>query len=659
MKKQFNWEFDESPNERPSGQKQGPSRSPAARFWITAVLLTLVIIGGWTLLRRRQDNSADTLKESAQAIVDLMHEAVVAGDGELFFSQKDPDGAWFAAQLTPQVLNFYRAQPVITNVKQSGEMLHANAVWQEDGQQYQRVLFFSQYAGQLREAATDPAYWGERSQSLHTWGRLSYHEIDQPWTPAVAAHIKNKIDSICAPACETASLPLNIEMRSDFSLTAEPGHLAVPSPRLLGLDRSGKPGDPFWRALDRRLGDYLAPATIRFAVPPTGLRDGQTLLPYDSLARQFMRVNPSITVEVVHLDALPTDPSELALQFDGAAVPPTEGMLVDGHVADLTDYINSDPEFEKTDFYEQVWQGTIWRDRSWFIPEAAEMKVLYYDKAAYQAAELTEPSSRWTWDEMAQDIASIAASRSKVSWLQWGFLDVGLDSLFSFAYNWNNDCQETATVFCQTPLQSQNVSAALNWYKEMADRPGHMPDLSGRLADTFSESQLSTMGNISDEERQVILLLNFQGSRRKSAVWVDAPVNYEFNLLLSPVGVVSFPGSDRFDGISPLWLRGSYISSHSEHPLAVWQWLKFLSSQPPIPRYIPARPSVAAKSGYWTQLPRPLDDVMRTAFPFARPVTIAEKEMITWDQVAAILSGTSDVDEAVRDRPSRRWFGQE
>jgi ABC-type glycerol-3-phosphate transport system substrate-binding protein len=183
-----------------------------------------------------------------------------------------------------------------------------------------------------------------------------------------------------------------------------------------------------------------------------------------------------------------------------------------------------------------------------------------------------------------------------------------------------------------------------------------MPDLTGQLSDVFSPTQMSAMGTIFDEDRQAILLLNLQGSRRKAAVWVDSPVNYEFYLLLAPVGVVSFPGSDRFDGIMPLWLRGSFISQHSERPLAVWQWLKFLSYQAPAPRFIPARPSVAAEMGYWTILPRPLDDVMRTAFPFARPVTIEEKSMLTWEQVTAVVSGKSTPLQAAQQQPVTIWF---
>ncbi len=197
-------------------------------------------------------------------------------------------------------------------------------------------------------------------------------------------------------------------------------------------------------------------------------------------------------------------------------------MLAAGHVHDLNDFISSDPDFDKSDFYEQLWQGALWRKRTWFMPEAAEMQVMYYDKAAYERAGYSEPSSRWTWAEMAQDVTSIVSGQPQPGDLAWGFLDVGMDSLFSYAYNWNNQCSETATVYCQTPLKTENIAAALDWYSQMAGRPGQMPDLSTELSDVFSQTQLSAMGTMLDVDRQALLLLNFQGSRRKVAIWVDS-----------------------------------------------------------------------------------------------------------------------------------------
>jgi hypothetical protein len=59
----------------------------------------------------------------------------------------------------------------------------------------------------------------------------------------------------------------------------------------------------------------------------------------------------------------------------------------------------------------------------------------------------------------------------------------------------------------------------------------------------------------------------------------------------------------------------------------VWRWLKFISYQPPLARYrlIPARPSTAAQMAYWQTLPLPLNEAMRAAFPFSRPVEIGDE----------------------------------
>ncbi|MCP4289627.1 MAG: hypothetical protein GY792_35265, partial [Gammaproteobacteria bacterium] len=154
-----------------------------------------------------------------------------------------------------------------------------------------------------------------------------------------------------------------------------------------------------------------------------------------------------------------------------------------------------------------------------------------------------------------------------------------------------------------------------------------------------------------------ILLMNFQGARRQAVIWVDGAVNYEHQLLLANTGVVPFPGSDKYGGISPLWVYGSFISQQSEHPLAMWEWLKFLSYQRPVPRLIPARPSVAVDAGYWATLPPELDEAMRLAFPLARAITPEEQSYISWTQVKSVVTGEMTPIQAARQRPAVRWFG--
>ena len=656
MGNQFDWQFEEDPDERPGHKGRRRMVNGLVLFWVVAIIFTVLLVGIWNTAREKGEANTEDLVQSAQVVVDVQQRAMAENDGELFYSTQIGDSNWFVAQLLPENQAVNRAGLKISNAEAHGELIWANAVWQDEDQSLQRVLFFERRAGQLRQIATDPDYWGTTLQKATDWGALVYYAVDDPWTATITQYVDDIVAQICTGGCLEDSRPFTIEVRDDFVQTAEKKRIQIPSPRLLGLDAQAAPSDRFWQELSKRINNYLTPAVIRFAVLPVTARDSQTILAYENLARQFMELNPGITIEVVNLGAFPADLSSLAYEFDGVAMVPTEAMLAAGQVHDLTNYILSDPDFDQADFYEQIWQGSIWHDRSWFMPEAAAMQVMYYDKTAYRQAAYPEPSSRWTWEEMGQDISSIIADQPQQNELAWGFLDVSLDSLFSYAYNWNNQCSESATVFCQTPLTTENVAAALEWYSQMVKQPGQMPDLTGQLGEVFSSTQISAMESVIVEERQSLLLLNFQGSRRKAAVWVDSPVNYEFNLLLSPVGVVPFPGSDRFDGISPLLLRGSFISQFSERPVAVWQWLNFLSHQFPTSRLIPARPSVAAESGFWTNLPQPLGDVMRTAFPFTRPVTIEERGYLTWAQLTAVLTGEMSPQEAARNRVEIPWF---
>jgi ABC-type glycerol-3-phosphate transport system substrate-binding protein len=109
--------------------------------------------------------------------------------------------------------------------------------------------------------------------------------------------------------------------------------------------------------------------------------------------------------------------------------------------------------------------------------------------------------------------------------------------------------------------------------------------------------------------------------------------------------------------VTPLWLHGSLISRHSPRPFAVWQWLKFLSTQQVAPhlRLVPARTSVVASSNYWQNLPDRLRSVMLPAFSNGRPVLIEEQSLFTWEQLAALVAGEMTPEEAARFRRVR-WF---
>jgi ABC-type glycerol-3-phosphate transport system substrate-binding protein len=661
MGNQFDWQVDEDGTEPSDWNVTERPHDRNPRFWLFMALLILtLIIGSWGMGRWQLRRAQEQLRQQVQAVLDLEQTAVRNGDGDLFFALQTPDDAWVTAQLNPYNLARSHANRRVTEVEAVGEILWANITWTEGAEEqggggaeeiscsssppllrssascpaYQQIAFFRPANGRLLHTATDPTYWG-RNFGLETgWGRLDYMEVDEPWAEEMAAFTGEVIAETCATGCRAGVLPLTLAITPDWPDTAVPDRLHIPSPRLLALDAAGQPADLFWNELRRRLQNHLQPTTIRFAVPP----ELEQIADYEAAAQAFMAANPHIRVEIVPL----TDPSPAdLLAYDGAAFPVTEAMLASGQIADLTDYIYSDPDFAPADFYEQIWQGGEWHGRTWFLPYAAEMPVLFYDKAAYQYAQYPEPSLRWTWTELLRDMV-ITARPYVADRPSWGFLDPGHDALFSFAYSWENDCRELVAIRCEQPLTETAVTAAFVWYAGMVGEPGQMPNLV----------------EIPAHEREN-LLINWQSANRHAVIWVDSPRRYEFQLLLAPLGVTLFPGSNQFDGVTPLHVSGHFISQQAENPRAVWEWLRFLSFWPPRAQFrlIPARPSVAESSQFWQTLPRELGNPMRIAFPFARPIKLAEQRYFTEEQMTAVLSGATTPEQAAHIIPALPWFG--
>lgn len=640
MKNRFDWQMGELDDEDEKEVRHVQPWWQADAFWfmLGSVVVAALLIGGWRVGQVQLARSETKLKERAQTVFDLERQAIENGDGDLFFSVQDDDPAWMAAQLLPENLAPSRAGFRVTRAQSHDNFVWVNVSWKEGDQTWQRVSFLEWRENHLVHVPSDEDYWGARQRTVYSWGEMIYREIDAGWVASIAASVDRWISQICETGgCLDEATPFTLTLASDYSQTAAAGEIRIPSPRLLALTAEGHPAPPFWFRLQKKVEAHLTPATIRFALPP----ETRPLLAYVEIAEEFMATNPGIDIELVQLTALPEDPDILATDYDGAMVTPTAEMVASGLVHDLTDFAQTDAEFDRADFYEQIWQGARWLERMWFMPQVANFPVLFYDTRAYREAGLPEPSMRWTWDEMARDMAVLISAQPEESYLTWAFLDIGRNSLFSYAYNWNNDCPEDVTLRCRQTLDPLGVAAAYEWYSLTAGRENRMPDLT-----LLSESE------------RALTELNLQGARRRAAIWTVDPVSYEHYFLLDPTGVVPFPGSDRFDGITPLSVRGGFISQSSEQPLAVWQWLKYLSHQPTSGGYrlVPSRPSVADETRYWAILPRSLGEAMRTAFPFARPITMAEQGYFSWEQLAAVIGGHITPDEAAQQIPSIEWF---
>ena len=616
MSERFDWQIGEEEDELPPAPDTAVS--PKARLWRWLSIFIVLLLGLWWGGRGVQEqlaNSERILRQQVQAALNFERDAYLAGDGDLFFSFQASDPDWFAAQLQPLNGRLYRHNPTVTQAELHDDTIWANLQWQEGAQTLQRVGFWQiQPDGSLRRQPIAPGYWGRTTFADFSWGTLRYRQTDADLAEQIGLHITGRLLTLCRADCPTAERPFTITLAPHFQETAAADQLVIPSPRLVGLDENGKPSDLFWQLLNNRLVDRFGKITLRFGIPAGNF----PLLDYETAAARFMAQNPRLTIELVQLDNAQPTPADLA-GLDAVGAAPTADLLAAGMVRDLTSLMQTDGRFDRADFYEQLWQGAWWQERMWFMPLAGRMNVLYYDKNAYRDIGRSEPTVRWTWDEMEADMTAVSHGGEAIGGsLEWGFLDVGPDALFSYAYNWGNRCEE-ATVRCEQPLT---------------------PDF--------------TM--MSDVERAGVLS-NWQSARRRAAIWVESPMLYELRFQLNPLGVVTFPGSDRFDGITPLWVEGAFVTSGSQRPYAAWEWLKFLTYQAPSAwfRTVPVRPSVATDSQFWGRLPRDLGNAMRTAFPFSRPILIEEQHLFSWDMLTAVQTGAAP-EQAAQLKPRLDWF---
>lgn len=642
MSSQFDWQFEEGPSngtpQRPPGRIRG-----ALRFWLALGLGLALFIGVYGAFRLRQASQVEASREAAQAVVDEMAAACAAGDGHRYFATQSADPGWQATQLHPRQTAVFCDDVTVSRARQDGEQLEANLIWEDATGRWQRAAFFGQTVDGLVMTPPPVDAYGPTISMSYPWGTLLLPESEADFAPAIEQFVGQVVDeATCFDSrCGTAALPFTLHLRPDFAQTAAPYVLFVPLPRLVALDDSGQPGAPFWELLEQTLVAHLTPGTIRFAVPSILLQ----VIDFERAAGVFMRLNRDVDVEIVPVALHPEEPDASLLAYDGAAYTPDLALLASGGVLDLTDFAQTDPQLDEADFYEQVWQGAFWNERQWIFPQAGQLRLLYFDCCVYETANMPAPSLRWTWAEMEQDAAELLA-RGRVdpatAWQgRYGLADATYDLLFAYAYNQQTACRGLVPASCGEDLRSSDVAAALSWYREMTVEQALMPPVAGLRPD-----------------ERTSFMVNRQAVRRDAAIWVDEPVNYEHQIQNFRVEVRPFPGSDRFDGVTPVWVHGSFISATSERPRDVWRWLRFLSYRPlngPL-RYVPARPSVAAQMQYWDRLPGPLRDGLRAAFPFGRPVSFADEGRFSREQLEAVAAGRlSPTDAAQQTRPVR-WF---
>lgn len=329
--------------------------------------------------------------------------------------------------------------------------------------------------------------------------------------------------------------------------------------------------------------DSPEPVTITFAAQE---HERQS---YKPLIAAFQADNPDVRVQFVGLDAATLTASagdiRQIMRTIASAADTADffllhpDQLVDGYARDLKPFMDADPSFDKADFYAGALEAASQEDRLFLLPHSLNIQLLAYNKDVWEGLGLPKPALDWTWKDV-RDMAARLAEKQGDKVTRYGLLDVehGAQALKGELILAGADRLLSAAE--QVHLTQPEFAAALAHVVDLT-RAGTLyidPLADGQTFQQFIHEQKVSMWSANT-------LLPEQSR--------EAPFT---------VGMAPFPP---LPGVPTFFAAGYLMSSGTLHPQESWRWLSFLSKQAvqrtdhDRPTQVPARRSIAVRSGYW------------------------------------------------------------
>lgn len=330
---------------------------------------------------------------------------------------------------------------------------------------------------------------------------------------------------------------------------------------------------------------------------------------YEPLIEQFNAQNPTITVKFMPFPAFTNESQHEYYQRIASAADAT--MLLTGrssqiaaYFRDLQPLIDLDAGFDSNDFWPDALSAC--QDDQGYVfglPVNLYMSGIFYDEEAFQAAKISFPQPGWTWDDFQQAAFSLAHQEEKG--IYYGFADPTYASIIS-------PILKDHFLKMNGNIDPQVLAKELFWYVDLAKQSAIYPiqGLAGGEKTQLAEENWNAL---------------FQGMN-PPAMWfgrLQDPVpglagivednDPSTHLAVTRFGFAPLPvaSDDPNSKTTPLSAQCIMMSAGTKYPQATWSWIKFLSEQRLIhdssqlseKLVIPARSSVADKSGFWDSIP--------------------------------------------------------
>jgi multiple sugar transport system substrate-binding protein len=382
---------------------------------------------------------------------------------------------------------------------------------------------------------------------------------------------------------------------------------------------------------------------------------------FKPLMEAFHEENPSITVQFVSLDSTNYGESTtvegrlLALASSAdTSLTSIRAAGMSGYFLDLQPLIDMDSSFDREDF----WPGSLSalednEGRVLGLPMTLFMRGIFYDKAAFETANLSYPQPGWTWEDFRSATAALAQVQDGD--IRYGYADRFSASILQPLIGYDLALNDGV-------IDAEALAANLDWYVQMAREDQIMgmkksDDFWGGLfkywalpAMWYGSLYEFVLGSVTGEDEATDLTAFFTESA---------------------YGFTPFPvDSDGENGnTTPVSALCGVISAGSEHPIESWKWLNFLTEHWLVSDigvagnqlHIPARQSVAEAEGFWDNYPVDVQEAMRYGLEHAYFSSLYSRaEGAVLDVVRDTVDGrTADLAGALEDAETAQASWQE
>jgi multiple sugar transport system substrate-binding protein len=381
---------------------------------------------------------------------------------------------------------------------------------------------------------------------------------------------------------------------------------------------------------------------------------------YEPLMATFSQQNPGIRVQFVSLDEAfqsanngqGVDFGKLVRQVASAADTATLSFvrpedLQAGLLRDLKPLVDADPTFNANDFYPGVFDAGSLNGGTYMLPRSVQIQLLAYNKDLWAARGLASPPPNWSWSDLIGDAEQLAQKRGDQVDV-YGMIDWEGRMLPLFGDLAASGIDLFATPASQVRLDQPAIAASIDRVAALAQSGAiYLKPRDPNTAPDFEEfRRLILDQHVAIWPREML-----QSGPEDS----EAP---KFAVGVAPYPPVQLP----FFGNT----EGYVMSSGTQHPDAAWRWLSFLSQQQLSQPFgdagnssqVPARISIAERSGYWSKLDPETAAAMKaaigrhTAPPPADPLSGNLLGPLN-TALNAVVSGKQKSDQALRDAQSQ------